>query len=393
MVHFWCFAAALRVHHRCRISASSDGCAPAAVRLHRRCISAVVSADGGRCVAASRVSRWCANYLDAAWRALGDCSITVSLLPDQSRHGRLVPVPHMEASVSLARLERALRQVMAVCYRERFGEAWLEHVTSPEQRKLWDARAEDEERRRATRGAAVTPRGGLEYANLFDLRRILHKHWEPLAPALGAKKETSALLERFDGLTADQAAQREAEVLLERFDHVRNTVAHSRELLPFEEDLLAGIAGDVGNRVTIYMSSQDESGDFYPRMVSVYDQYGNQADPEQLMSQETVWIHQTGQTLRPGDSVTFTCRGTDPQGRQLDWGIQRATTGMGPYDAFYADRAQGADVVLTWQVRDQDVRDQCQVFVVMMALGTPYHRAGGFDQVVGFNYRVVPPAF
>lgn len=275
----------------------------------------------------------------------------------------------MDPSVSLARLERSLRLVMTVCYRERFGNDWLDHVTRPEQRDIWADRADDEARRRTARGVAITPAGGLEYANLHDLRRIAERHWDPVAPALGALRETK--------------------VMLERFDHMRNTVAHSRELMPFEADLLAGIAGDIGNRVTIFMSNQDPSGDFYPRITSALDQFGNEATVEQLTTPETCWVR-SGQTLRPGDSVTFTCRGVDPQGRRLDWGLQLVNGSMGPHDAFYVDRAYGDDVTLTWQVAGEHVRDDGGVFVVLIAGGTPYHRNGWVDQMVAFGYRVIP---
>ena len=60
--------------------------------------------------------------------------------------------------------------------------------------------------------------------------------------------------------------------LLKRLDNIRNAVGHSRPLLPFERDLLSGIAGQIRNQVTIYMSTQDEAGDIYPRIESVTDQ-------------------------------------------------------------------------------------------------------------------------
>lgn len=53
--------------------------------------------------------------------------------------------------------------------------------------------------------------------------------------------------------------------LLARFEQLRNSVAHSRGILAFEEALLSGIAGQIRNQVTIFMSIQDPSGDYYPR--------------------------------------------------------------------------------------------------------------------------------
>lgn len=167
------------------------------------------------------------------------------------RRGYLLGMAHVEPSVALVKLERALRRVMQHTYHEHFKDDWLKRISTDEQRACWEARATEEEKKRTKRGAAVTPSSGLEFAHLAELRAILKKEWSPVAPALGAHKEVGTMLER----AAD------IEALLKRFDDLRNTVAHSRDLLPFEKDLLSGIAGDIENRVTIYMSSKDASGD------------------------------------------------------------------------------------------------------------------------------------
>ncbi len=138
---------------------------------------------------------------------------------------------------------------MAYCYTKHYSEDWLQKVATQKQIECWEERARDEASRREKRGVVNTPSAGLEYANLYDLREIIRRHWQPVSPALGARKETDALLSEAVRFLA----------LLDRADALRNTVAHSRELLPFEEDLLAGIAGDIENRVTIYMSSQDRT--------------------------------------------------------------------------------------------------------------------------------------
>lgn len=295
----------------------------------------------------------------------------------------------MEPGIALARLERALRQVMESCYSGALGPDWLNTVTKPEQITAWASRATVEAAKRTRRGVAGVPAAGLAYANLHDLRQILHAHWEPVAAALGPLREVAALLERFDNLTAEQAAKREVLALLDRFDDLRNTVAHSRELLPFEKDLLAGIAGDIGNRVTIHMSNQDPGGDYYPRIDSVRDAFGNEPTAEALATGTTPFV-ETGMRLRPGDVVTFTCQGTDPQGRQLDWGLQNGRVGMGGHDSFFVAQSSGSDVTLDWEVTDDDVRIRAQIFVVLRAAGTQFHREGWVDQQVVFAYRVDP---
>lgn len=93
--------------------------------------------------------------------------------------------------------------------------------------------------------------------------------WEALDGALGAKKEITVLRDRFEAL--------------------RNAVAQSRELLPFEEELLSAIAGEMRNRVTIHISGQDPAGDYFPRIELVRDSLGNssenavEANPQQFV--------------------------------------------------------------------------------------------------------------
>jgi hypothetical protein len=156
-------------------------------------------------------------------------------------------VPGFEPSEALIVCERALRQLFAHAFAEKYGPDWLGRVAQPDRIVAWRERREEELRRRTRKGALEVPeRHELAYAEFHDLLRIAEKHWEPLAPALGKRAQTLPLLRRFESL--------------------RNTVAHSRQLLSFEADLLSGIAGEVGNRVTIYMTTQDPSGEHYPRI-------------------------------------------------------------------------------------------------------------------------------
>jgi hypothetical protein len=272
----------------------------------------------------------------------------------------------MDPARALATLERALRQLMEHAYRAQFGDAWLDQVTTPEQRERWQDRARDEEARRGRRGVSRLPEPGLAYADLYALRTVLEANWDPLAPALKEKKEIVALLKRFDS--------------------IRNAVAHSRDVLPFEQDLLAGIAGDIANRVTVHMSSQDPSGDYYPRITRVSDSFGSEPAAAELARAEH-WAHcSTGLTLRPGDVVRFSCQGVDPQGRELDWAL---STNMGvAWTAF----TSGSEAIIEWVVSPHDVQDEKTVLVYMRAGETTYHRRGTFDHGASFKYRVLPPA-
>ncbi len=160
----------------------------------------------------------------------------------------------LEPSVALTTCETALRQLMTLAYEAAYGDDWLGRIASKEQLDTWHARAGDELAVRGRKGVLAVPNGGLAHSNLYDLLKIAEKHWEPLSAALGRKASVMPLLHRFDNL--------------------RNSVAHSRQLLPFEQDRLSGIAGQIRNQVTIFMSAHDPTWDIYPRIESVTDQFG-----------------------------------------------------------------------------------------------------------------------
>lgn len=275
-------------------------------------------------------------------------------------------VAHLGPSAALAAAERALRSLLAVVLVDHYGaEGWLGQVASAERIAKWTELAETETRTRGARGVAVTSTDPLDYAQLYELVDLAKRHWSLVAPALGNKAVTGALLDRLDDL--------------------RNTVAHNREVLPFEEDLLAGIAGEIRNRVTIYMSSKDPSGDYYPRVESITDGLGNILDGQKTLSSENPHVL-TEQTLRVGDVVTFDCRASDPQGRTITWRLTvypGLTTG-GP-------SVEGENARLEWLVTGDSVGESISVQIRMTSSG-PYHRwAPGHDGFGAFVYRVIPP--
>jgi hypothetical protein len=68
----------------------------------------------------------------------------------------------------------------------------------------------------------------LDYTEIYHLTGMIERNWEKFKPAFNDKGRTLA----FFGVVKD----------------VRNSVAHSRDLLPFERDLISGIAGQLRNQ-------------------------------------------------------------------------------------------------------------------------------------------------
>lgn len=254
---------------------------------------------------------------------------------------------------------------MHFAYLNSYGSSWLEHIATSDKRDDWRCRAEEERRRRRTRGTLVIPDEGLAYANFYDLVKIANKHWQPLAPALGKKAELLPLLRRFDSL--------------------RNTVGHSRPLLLFEQDLLSGIAGQIRNQVTIFMSEQDPVGNIYSRIETITDTFGRRIESS-VVEGELAGVEQTYNViLRPGDIVTYNCRGIDPQDRDLHWQLKANHNAVDHVTA-----QSGHDTVLTWHIGDRDVTESAVVEIYLSNAGR-YQRFSYFDHRAYFKYAVRPP--
>jgi hypothetical protein len=273
-------------------------------------------------------------------------------------------VAALEPSVALTVCENALRELMRQAFSAAWGTNWVEKISTSEQRAGWAERAAADQAH-TRKGVAQVPALELEYSQFYELVDFADKHWDQLAPALGKKKMTLPQLERFDDL--------------------RDRVAHGRTLLEFERELMSGIAGQIRNQVTIYMSSRDDFGDYYPRIDSVIDEFGYQVVSDAATGdRELMGFKNTGQVLRPGMTVRFPCRGTDPQGRDLTWRLYV----MGDVEEVVA--ASGDEATLTWVVRESDVRASAAAEIHMRSSGK-YHRCTTFDQRTFFSYSVAPP--
>ncbi len=175
--------------------------------------------------------------------------------------------------------------------------------------------------------------------------------------------------------------------LLKRFDFLRNPVAHSRLMVGFEQDLLSGVAGLVRNQVTLYMSSQDEAGEYYPRIESVTDSFGHRLEGQGPPIDEMFGGKLTGKVLHPGDRVQFTVVGTDPQDRPLRWDL---TTVTGTIEDSKLSTG-GNPVMLEWVVGKGDVTEVAVAHIHMYAEGSEYRRFTRFDHRAYFRYIVRPP--
>lgn len=277
-------------------------------------------------------------------------------------------VPHLEPGQALQALETALRSLLSFVFEQKFGTDWLEQVTKPEQIEAWNARASTEAARRGKRGIHTVPSAGLSYANLYELIKIADTHWEPLSTALGGDRKRAL-------------------ALLDRADQLRNSVAHNRPLAPFEQDLLAGIAGQTRNQVTLFMSAADPAGDIYPRIESIEDSFGRRIESATVDGELAGQVWDRDIVVHPGEQITFTCIGVDPQGRPLAWTL--APSHMAQEEPVIGP--SGTPTSLVWTIPDGAVSEGASVHIFMSTHEARYRRFNSFDHRAYFNLIIRPP--
>ncbi|WP_280880403.1 hypothetical protein [Streptomyces pseudovenezuelae] len=253
----------------------------------------------------------------------------------------------MEPTEAINGIEASLRLLI----RSVLGSDWVTRGTLDV--ATLEARREEERKRRD--GAAIES-DLLAYTHIYELRKIIVKNWEEFKPALLERK-------RFD-------------IYMDRIEDFRNVPMHSRDLLPFERDLLSGIAGELRNVVTIYRSQRGPDLNHYPVVDSLVDSFGNEFNES--------GAHFTNLRLQVGQVVDFHCRGWDAQDRDLNWKLlTRNFRGE-------ADSATGDTVNLRWVVDESAVGENTSIEIEMTSSGK-YHRHRSWDFSTRFAYHVDPP--
>lgn len=244
------------------------------------------------------------------------------------------------------------------------GSSWLDTATADgvvDATKLEEKAAAE----RSRRPAAVVSNDLLDYTEFTQLQNlILKKQWELFSSALGTRKHIETYLSKIAGF--------------------RNPTMHARPLLPFEEHLVLGISGELRNRIAIYRNTKEQSSMYYPVVNLITDHFGNTHDG---LTNEII---QTGVRLKIGETITFTCRATDPEGRDLYWKLIN-NANSGPNSQI--DEAMGNEVDLSYTFTRADVGEQVPLLISMRSSGE-FHRQSGsseIDSYAMFHYAVNPP--
>lgn len=259
----------------------------------------------------------------------------------------------LNTTQALKDAENALRDFIAATLQARLGTNWIAQCgVSPERLQRWEERKATEAKRQIS---GVVDERLIYYADFYDLRTILKKHWEANFSEVFGEWKTM-------------------EVYLNELERLRDPDAHRRELLPHQQHLAIGIAGEIRARLVRYRSKQDTAEDYFPRIESARDNLGNILVAGMGRSRDT------GLTLRSGDTLEFVVTATDPMGQELEYLVLPIPGRR---------RGWQTSNILSFTVTDAQIAKK---FTVALCIRSPrpYHAHEGFDDQRQFIYTVLP---
>ncbi len=260
----------------------------------------------------------------------------------------------MDVTQALKDTENSLRDFIAVILQRKLGEQWIEKCGVTESRiETWRKRKLTEEKRQFP--GSVEERL-LYYADFYDIGTILEKHWSgEFSSAFGELRTMRVWLGE-----------------MERF---RDPDAHRRELLPHQQHLVSGIAGEIRTRLISYRSKTDTSESYYPRMESVRDSVGNGITDGGILQCRTT-------RLRPGDVLDFVVTASDPLGSDLEYAI----TVSGHHHSLAWQRSNHLSLTIAKE-------HVMKAFTVILWIRSPreFHAQSYYDDSSTFVYEILPP--
>jgi hypothetical protein len=262
----------------------------------------------------------------------------------------------VDITQSLKDAENSLRDFISSVLSQTLGADWIKKcgVTS-DRIAAWQGRKVAEEKRQKS---GVVDERLIYYADFYDLKTILKKHWSgDFSEALGDWKTF--------------------EVWLTELEKLRDPDAHRRELLQHQKNLAIGLSGEIRSRIIRYRSRKETVDDCFPRIESARDNLGNIWVPNSKHGPNVV---HTDMALRPVDSLEFIITASDPEDLPLEFGI---------------DIKHGS---IKWQksnsflikISSNDISRSFSVGLYIRS-SRSYHACSHYDDCIDFVYKVLPP--
>lgn len=283
---------------------------------------------------------------------------------------------------ALESAENALRDFIQEVLEKEFGEEWLEKCGIPEKRiKQWEKWRDAEKKKDIS---SIVEDRILYYSDFSDLRSIINRHWRLFKPCFKDKNRILSRLKELKGF--------------------RDTVAHRRELLAPQRQVIHGYCGTIRRAITVYRSKQTPEGEYFPRIEYAKDSLGN------VVRGSTIKENKRN-ILKPGDEVEYVIKAWDPLDEPLEYSYSANLTSGNRWsqdekgDYVYRPelfgkvpdgRELGEGIWISsnraiWIVRDEHIGASCGVFIYIRSKRKHHaDRSTGTDDMVSFFYKVLP---
>lgn len=267
----------------------------------------------------------------------------------------------VDAYTELVAAETALRDVVRLAVPD-----WQSQLEPEDIQKLETKRLEEDKKR----DGITVSQDLLDYSEVYLLQKLIGKNWPAVKPILDDKARTEVYL----GIIFD----------------IRNTIGHSRPVVPSERLLLAGAAGQIRNQLARYRSSQDGAAMYYSSIDSARDSAGQ--DANRGISYPSTADRTSVPRFDVGDEIEFELAGTDPRDRELTWSLHvYPDLPMSPNWDATRESATGGRVRLKWTVAHTDVGELRYVAIFLRNSSRYQRNRAGYDDACFFNYHVNPP--
>lgn len=274
----------------------------------------------------------------------------------------------MEPTHALEALENALR----LAVREVLGSGWTTAKGAPDLGRVRAAQVEEHKRRD---GVQVSD-DLLSYTEFTALTTLIEKNWDRgFHQVFEDKKRTDAFFRAVED--------------------VRNTIAHSRQLVQFERDLIAGISGQLRNQITLWRQQQgDLARRYYPVIESIIDSFGRVATNGTYTSGPDNPVR-----VEVGQPVSFDCVASDFRQRGLTWQVWvRRPLDFTPVMQPNLTLRNSGTFSVTLRPTEQHVGENVFVLFTVASPGPywrhNYHPATGhvnFDDIQQLEFAISPP--
>jgi hypothetical protein len=264
----------------------------------------------------------------------------------------------MQPSEAVETGESALRSIV----REILGERWQQLISENDLGSTVERQGLEPKQR----PGALRTDDLLSYVDTPILTKLVLNQWSRFAPVFGNRDR---MKQSFNAFVV-----------------YRRRVAHNRPLLPFERDLLSGLAGQFRNQISLYRQKANPKPGYFSSIDSSSDPEGRPG------SNELRTLLDSSPIVRVGETLTFSATASDPRERRIEWDLQVTQEHIPNYVMNIFDvKAEGESVRLDWTPQPDDFGSTVYVWLVARN-GSAYYRSRyGIDDSVVWAFTFEPP--